>query len=331
MTFRSNGTLLLEGLSVLKVQSKDFTNTPLPKWAIEKAWGYAVNEINPFWGLTNSALTNSSVVDVVEAEEIFLPATNRYVDYGKLYDTFAAGTAFGASWNSVYEYAAAVKGTSLNWIPSYGGENDFAQTQKWRQLSRTASGAAKILDLIWMDLAASAVVGTVTGFEPQSQAEQMIQKRDGEQNDNPVLGKRTVRRLVHRVGYSNILYAIPAMVLGVIALLTGLFLILMCCGKLYVKLMKFYINQVCVGRAIAQWEHPNDSAPEASSSQWKKTAGKRILRSIPEMPLKGKDGDEMSVDEILPDERYDAGSYVMGRMRGGGAGRYEPVLQQSRL
>ena len=117
VTFRFNGTQALEGLKVLNLTSKKLDHGSLPRWAVENAWGYMINDINPFWGLTSNRTVNSSTLQIFEASEIYLPATSRYHDYGKITDSFAAGGAFGATWNSVYGFAAAVKGASLNFIP----------------------------------------------------------------------------------------------------------------------------------------------------------------------------------------------------------------------
>ena len=116
-TFRANATnstALLNDLHVVNVQPKSCDNTDLPRWGVEKANGYRIEDINLFGGLVNS---ESSNIEIQRAAEMYLPAATFQTTFGHLGDSFAAGTAFAASWNSVYEYAAAVSGVAIDFIP----------------------------------------------------------------------------------------------------------------------------------------------------------------------------------------------------------------------
>ncbi|WPH02257.1 Hypothetical protein R9X50_00511300 [Acrodontium crateriforme] len=269
VSFRSNGTEALGAITVLNVESKKYDGTSLPRWAVEKAWGYSISDINLFWGLTNANFDNSSTLQVTESEELYLPAMNHYDVFGNLRDDFAAGTAFGAVWNSVYQSAAAVRGTALAFVPSYSGETNYAQTLKWYKKSRTAEGSANILNLIWTDLVASTIVGTVNGYDTQGQ--------DGlvARSESSVIGQRTVSLLMHNVGYSDWRYALPAVALLLLFVLLVVTALVFCCvGRASTGRMKHYINQTSIGRAIAQVQHPDAAPIHATSKQWKKTAGK---------------------------------------------------------
>ena len=166
---------------------------------------------------------------------------------------------------------------------SYSGESNYAQTLKWRELSQTADGAATIFNLIWTDLAATAVVGTVTGFE-SSYDHQLLEKR---QSDNTnVLGKRTVNLVIHHIAYTVIWYAIPAAILAVIFVVAfAAFLILLCCGQTSLRLLKHYINQTGIGRAVTQHEYQGMAAPDATSHDWHEAVGWRII-NVPVLPRK---------------------------------------------
>ena len=117
-TNNTNGTSSLNDLSIVDVQSKNYTNSSLPLWGIEIADGnYTIEDINLFWGLVDDSKINVSVIQTSRAAEIYLPATTHSITFGGIFDSFASGIAFSAAWNSVYGYAAAVRGTAIDFIP----------------------------------------------------------------------------------------------------------------------------------------------------------------------------------------------------------------------
>ena len=123
-TNNTNGTSSLIDLSIVDVQSKNYTNSSLPLWGIEIADGnYTIEDINLFWGLVDDTLINVSVIQTSRAAEIYLPATTHSTTFGQIYDSFTSGIAFSAAWNSVYEHAAAVKGVAIDFIPRYTSLN----------------------------------------------------------------------------------------------------------------------------------------------------------------------------------------------------------------
>lgn len=110
---------MLRDLSVVDVQPKNYSSTALPLWGVEKAEGYTIEDINLFWGLIDESQIDSSSMETRRAAELYLPAATQQVTCGHLSDSFAAGIAFAASWNSVYDYAAAVRGVAIDFIPRY--------------------------------------------------------------------------------------------------------------------------------------------------------------------------------------------------------------------
>jgi hypothetical protein len=297
VTFSSNvtnHTTSLSNLRVLSVQSKNYTQDTLPSWGIEKVDGYNVEEIDLFWGLVNESQVDSSNFDTRRAAELYLPAANHKVTFGHIYDSFAAGQAFAASWNSVYEYAAAVRGVAIDFIPryfsgptavivtdtilncSFSGENNYGLTLKYRELSKGPEGAAKILNLIWTDLAAFTTVGTKTGFETGTQPSLPTTKRSAAQP--AILGQRDVHRRVRIIEYKDIRYAIPAFIVGGLSVLGAVCAILFgILGIVPWRLLKHFINQASMGRTATQLMEPEAAAPTATTKEWSETAGKIVL------------------------------------------------------
>lgn len=120
VTFSSNATnssATLNDILVRAVRPKDYSHDALPVWAVEKADGYDIQDINLFWGLIDERFENSSGLETKRASELYLPAATQQVTFGHLQDSFAAGIAFAAAWNSVYAFAAAVRGVAIDFIP----------------------------------------------------------------------------------------------------------------------------------------------------------------------------------------------------------------------
>ena len=282
----------------MDVQSKNYTNSSLPLWGIEIADGnYTIEDINLFWGFVDDSLINVSAIQTNRAAEIYLPATTHSTTFGLIYDSFASGIAFTAAWNSVYEHAAAVRGTAIDFIPrcaslhlrqlstfantlhprSYSGETNYGLTLKYRNLSRTPAGAANIMNLIWTDLAAFFAVGTKTGFEPGEEQPGASQLR--KRNISPSnLGNREVHRHVRVIGYKNILYAIPAFIGGglfICGLITAL--LMFCFRTVSWKALNHYVNQTSMGRAVTRIISPEAAEQNATTKEWSETAGKLNL------------------------------------------------------
>jgi hypothetical protein len=117
VTFASNGTESLDALSVVDVKPRNYVDDDLPLWGIEKVKGYNITDISLFWGLIDESHANSSELEPRRAPEIYLPANTRGITFGHIYDSFAAGLAPAAAWESVYEFSAAVSGLAIDFIP----------------------------------------------------------------------------------------------------------------------------------------------------------------------------------------------------------------------
>jgi hypothetical protein len=119
VTFSTDGTLSLDGLHVSNVQAKNYTPDTLPYWGIEKANSskYMIEDIYLFWGLVNESYAYSPDLEVQRAHSVYLPAANHATTLAHIYDSFAAGGAFQAAWESVYEHSGSVRGAEQDFIP----------------------------------------------------------------------------------------------------------------------------------------------------------------------------------------------------------------------
>jgi hypothetical protein len=265
-----NGTTGLSNLTASRLTDKDYTNQPLPLWGVERidnSTEFTIADIDVLWGLVSDAYENDESIETRRGEDFYLPAAYQGHTLTLSLDNLAAATIFTAVWNNVYNFAAWIAGTSIDSTPSYSGESQYALFLKWRELSQSPDGASTILNLIWTDLVASAVVGTKTGFE-QTNLDESVWKR-------AVHKHRTI------IIYSNFLFAIPAFVAAFLwTLLLVIALSLLCFGQLPWRTLNHYMNQTSLGRAVHHAAYPYFPLAAASTKDWVKGAGNDIL----EMP-----------------------------------------------
>ena len=118
--FSTNGSNSFEALKVINVRDKNYTTRNLPLWGIEKVDSrkYKFWDVYKFWGLVNRDAAENPDLQVLSASKIYLPASVRGVTLGAhVFDSFAAGAAFTAAWDSVYEWAASLSDINANSIP----------------------------------------------------------------------------------------------------------------------------------------------------------------------------------------------------------------------
>jgi hypothetical protein len=124
-----------------------------------------------------------------------------------------------------------------------------------------------LLNLIWTDLASFATVGTKTGFESQSFPLM-----------SPALGTRAVYKYKRIVTYSNLYYAIPALIAGLIwVFLFFVALLLICARQVRWHMLNHYVNQTSMGRTATNALFPPVCAPTAKTKKWAETAGAKEL------------------------------------------------------
>jgi hypothetical protein len=260
--FMLNGTASLSNLIVTKVIDKDYPNSNSePIWGVENpVLPQNISNIDLLWGLVNKTYVNDPEISTIQAKDFYLPAAYFSTDMSTFKDSLASASVFTSAWNSVYDEAAWIAGASVGGLPSYSGNTQYSLFLKWRNLSSTEEGAGNILNLIWTDLVASAVVGTVTGFE-----------------DNASM-TRAVRKNQFVVSYDNLLFAIPAFLTAFLwVVLFVIALILLLSGKASYPLLLHYMNQTSLGRAVYDATHREKETGNLPSEDWSKEIGDQII------------------------------------------------------
>lgn len=171
-------------------------------------------------------------------------------------------------------------------LADYTGKTNLAMYAKWQNLSRTADGTADIVNLIWTDIAANAVVGTKS-WSP-SPPLTGLQKRQSQSSQGSQVAQVPVPVFTRRVQY-RWLFAIPAGLALAISGLIGLTTVaMMIVGHARPSKMKTYLNALSPGRILATFVYPNECDQQVSTDTWVQVVGrKKVVLSKHGIPAAG--------------------------------------------
>ena len=217
VALRYNGTTDdLTSLEVLSIQDKTYPNEDSkPLWGVENT-SMKLKDGGPLWGLVTPSAAQAMNLTALRKESLYLPGRDASINFQNLPATDFANVAL----DMVYK-----TGSSSQGIVDYSGQSNLAMFRRWQELSRTPETSAKILNLIWTDIAANMVVGT-KGLEAnevskRAAAHQERRKRDGASNAPPQHNKMPpITNYTRRVRYKYA-YGIPAFI--ALALAAALF------------------------------------------------------------------------------------------------------------
>ncbi|OKP13537.1 hypothetical protein PENSUB_728 [Penicillium subrubescens] len=272
VSFRYNGT----GLGALKATSikpKTYSNpSSFPRWAVQNLDWLQFSDAMPMWGILGSANSSQNPLaaawnmSTIAAESLYLPG---FMDW--LYITSAAPVpVLPASQNlpALNFYSQALY-TALNIGPpsarysgyqgyaDYSGWSSLGVYAKWQKLSTSAETVSQILNLVWTDVAANAVVGTrgwgltsaastdPTGFAPSANISS-TDVNTAPSSQIPVV-------LYHQKIRYRLPFAVPAFVTLAITLVVLIMLLLLAIrGKTGVKQMRKFLDATSMGRITAR-------------------------------------------------------------------------------
>lgn len=156
ITFTYNGTGGLESLQL----EKNYLNSTepgrpveTPLWGVEKVEAN-ISNANPLWGLIDDIHQNSSLLQTLRNDILYLPASSSLLS-GPAYDTIASATIPGAVLYLLY-FSFAPFGLTLD----YSGQSDQAILNKWITLGGNLDGLAEMVNLVFVDMMTQLVVGS---------------------------------------------------------------------------------------------------------------------------------------------------------------------------
>jgi hypothetical protein len=265
----------LEGLQIISVKDKVYDRSSLkPLWGVENA-GMNFSQISPLWGIVDAKYENSRNVSTLRSDALWLPG---YVEGVNLPINSFMNTPGSHFHSHALRYIYGTLGT----IPSqptfdilgYSGHAQFAMYRKWLELSTNAQDSAKIIDLVWTDIVANAVVGT-KGWASEGM------------NSNAVEVTYAQRNVHYRL-----VYAIPAMLLLIITLcvllLTALLVAMQRTG---LSKMIWFLDRTSLGRNFTALLYPDVTSQETSTKAWQDRDAQRLVTVSADRPYAGSDSE----------------------------------------
>lgn len=290
VTFNYNGTSL-EALNITSTIPKKYANgSSLPLWGVETLpEEIPFSSAQPLWGLLGAANfsafpANPSVdnFSTVAQPSLYLPG---YMDsYYSLQGTMTASISNSHQNLAGVDFYPKALQTALNISgdPSlqfstfqggadYSGYSSLALFAKWQTYS-SAETVGSIINLIWTDEAANAVVGT-RGWGLHTDAI----GNGAARVETMVVSEATVSVTVYRrIVQYHILFAVPAFIV-----LVGFFVVLMVLvvllarRKTGISRMRAMLDATSIGRAVGATIWPETTSTASKTKQWIQTIGKR--------------------------------------------------------
>jgi len=269
VTFRTNGTGNLQALEVLDIKEKAYRDkSHMPLWGFEES-GLDMRSISPVWGIVSSAYENYPNISTIRQPSLYMAGrsgsgTSLSLSSAPWWQSLPGSEFWAFAMSSVYEPSiSAVSNAAV--IADYSGLSSGSMLDKWRELSKTPQGASKVIDLIWTDLSAPAVVGT-KGTLGHNNA--------GLANETAI---PMVRPIVRRVKY-RLRFGIPALILAMVLLLITLLAFSSALfGRSGLRNMERRLNQTSVGRAYSWMYWPQEDPLSLSSREWSWRLGNRLF------------------------------------------------------
>jgi hypothetical protein len=153
----------LEALTIPRITEKEYTDeagaNPAPLWGIETLATWGLAEIQQLWGLISEENKDAPNMTAIRAPQLYLPGYTLLSgpSYGLPgYEYIPGSSAVAATLAGMYAFGTGLGGTGYD----YSGATNLALFQKWQGLSVNGTGIAKIMNIVWTDIAANYFTGT---------------------------------------------------------------------------------------------------------------------------------------------------------------------------
>lgn len=270
VTMHLNNTATLENLNVTSIVPKTYRDTgSMPLWGFEES-GLSLDGISPLWGIVDEKYENRPNVSFWRKPSLYLVGASDTLGQtlGGIANRdfqYVPGTDFApAAMNTLYTFGTSssiITNSVLGLAIDYTGAQNMAMYLRWQNLSANAGGAAQILNLIWTDLVASAVVGTkgTLGIGNTGTQGQVV--------------KITVHPIARKIKY-HIPFAIPAFVLAFALLGISISTIVsMFLGNASTGTLRKRLHQSSPGRLLVRSLAPIETIWTMSSKEWSREFG----------------------------------------------------------
>jgi hypothetical protein len=301
VSFRFNGTDNLAGLMVTEIAPKRYSDSSAkPLWGVENT-DKPLGRVRPLWGLvTSENASKLGGLATLHNDHLWLPG---FLDPDLVSEEPDNHNLPGVDfYRTALSRTFAVNSGGRVGFFDYSGATSVALLRKWQQLSQVAPGAARVLDLIWTDVAANYVLGT-RGLATTSAA-------TGNADADPA-NNIPVVTYASRVRF-HLVYGIPAfltLAMAVLVLVVAAVAIFLRGSR--IRRMTAFLSWTSVGRIFTSQTPRDGSALSVSlkpSERWITEEGRQQVAVI---------GDrEDEIDEPKTDEGRDTPPAQQGLLQG---------------
>ncbi|KAK0716066.1 hypothetical protein B0H67DRAFT_645739 [Lasiosphaeris hirsuta] len=299
----------LKSIQVDSITDKAYSSpSEYPYWGVEES-GMALGQMRPTWGLVSPGYEKFPNVSVIRQPSLYLPGhsdTGIFEGAGAFGPSISylgqsyAGADFPVSAAETIYSSSTISGISdSSWSFDMLGHSNMAVFMRWQNLSGTASEASKIINLLWTDLAASAVVGTkgVLGTNNAGAAE----------DDTAVVYVNPSLRVI-KYRYA---FAIPALILLLIVVLaTSAALFFWILNLSSIGRLKLRVQQLASGRIFTVTLYPESSNFFMHPSEWSALNGSKTVSLVATRDTVNVKGEVVGGQELgILTSRDDKGLY----------------------
>lgn len=262
--FRYNGTQGLDSLFVDDIRDKHYDQDDgKPLWGVENT-ALPLRDVQPLWGLVTDRYRGREDISVLQHDSLWLPGFSEFPTPPYTVMNLPAVELHTDAFLTAYGVTTANRP-----IVDYTGETNVAMYRKWQHLSANASTMGAIVDSIWTDNVANAVVGT-RGWTEKSDGSGHEKRADVPSKDSVDVPVNVFR---HRVRY-HWAYGIPAYIaVGVCVIIAITAVVLSIFGNAKPSVVRKHIFHTAVGRIMASFNYPGQAHPHAETRFWKRTVG----------------------------------------------------------
>ncbi|ERF69815.1 hypothetical protein EPUS_08016 [Endocarpon pusillum Z07020] len=284
--FRYNSTSQydLKALQILNITDKVYkkeNNTPL--WGVENP-NMTLGSVTPLWGLISPEHENAVNLSTVRSDRLYLPGhpsggVSSLPGYQNVPGTDGPQSALSSAYSI---------GSSKD-VTNYSGKTNIA----------IAPTTAKIINLVWTDIAANSLVGTKSWISGSALPPNLA-KRDGSLSNNAAVDV-PVTVYEHQIRYRWV-FAIPAAIVMFLAALIGLAALMFALmGKARPSHIRHYLFQLAPGRILTNFLYPGVCSGNAPTRIWIDQVGRNSVTLYQDLP--GATEPQVLSSTLLPKER----------------------------
>jgi hypothetical protein len=227
----------------------------------------SLGDMQPLWGIIGTGNTSippdlESKVSTLAAESLRLPGVVNMVFNPSPSGQYLPGVNFYTQALFMAYNIARPCQAGYSGLGDYSGRTSIALYSKWQQLSTSAATAASIINMVWTDVAANAVVGT-KGWADNN----VLQKRDARvANQVPVTAYH--KRVQYKIPFAFPAFVVIATTVAVVTITVTLWAM----RKTGTGKLRQLLDTMSTGRTIGMFLWP-ESSTNLKTDAWVETVG----------------------------------------------------------